>query len=174
MAERNKSREEDELRDSISDDIDEDMMLGGKMDPPLDSQEELLGVALALPASETNGATLGVANSEGRKERRRNGERPCQGLPTFSDSDRSLGTPLFPISAPDPPSKELTEKPAQQRCSFLSIPDQAYGRTRTEESDTSGSSQTPSVATQTRPSLRTRPSQTVVILSSALKETRRA
>ena len=89
MAERNESIEEDELRDPISDDIDVDMTTGGKTDPPLDFQEEFLGLALALPASETSRATLAVAIAKGG---RREGEtvsahvRDCPHLATVIEA----------------------------------------------------------------------------------------
>ena len=53
-----------------------DMMLGGEMDPLLDSQEELLGVPATPPASVTSRAAPAVANSEGSKKGRQNSEPP--------------------------------------------------------------------------------------------------
>ena len=63
------------------------LLLDGEKDPLLeDSQEELMGIATAPPAIATSRATLAVAVGQGSEEGRQYSERPCQGLPTFTNN----------------------------------------------------------------------------------------
>ena len=68
--------------------IDISMLLDGKRDPSLEDSQELLGVAAASPTIETSRTALEAVVSQGSEEGRHHGERPCLGLPIFTNHGR--------------------------------------------------------------------------------------